>query len=125
MLSLFVRFLSSSIEFVELMVTGSRTIPLSYFLTDFTSLACFSIELFLCITPIPPASASDIAIFDSVTVSIAADNSGVLRDIFSVKLDEMSASLGRKSLYLGRSRTSSNVNALCFNFSISDYIQTH
>jgi len=58
-------------------------------------------------------------------VSIAADNSGILRGIFSVSLDEISASLGRKSLYRGRSKTSSNVNALCFNFSMTDYNQTN
>ena len=73
--------------------------------------------------PMPPASAREIAIFDSVTVSIAADKSGVLRVMFFVSLDSMQASLGRKSLYFGRSNTSSKVNALYFNFSMSDYNQ--
>ena len=71
----------------------------------------------------PPVSAKEIAIFDSVTVSIAADISGVLRTMFFVSFDSMDASLGRKSLYLGKSNTSSNVNALYFNFSMRDYNQ--
>ena len=97
-LNLLVRFFNSSIEFFELIVTGSLTIPLSYFFTAFTSIAWSSIELFLWITPIPPASASEIAIFDSVTVSIAADNNGIFKTILLVSFDEISTSLGRKSL---------------------------
>jgi hypothetical protein len=54
---------------------------------------------------------------------MAADKSGVLRIIFFVNFDSIQASLGRKSLYFGRSKTSSNVSALYFNFSMSDYNQ--
>ena len=46
----------------------------------------------------PPASAREIAIPDSVTVSIAADRSGIFKEIFFVRLDEMFTSLGSMSL---------------------------
>ena len=69
-------------------------------------------------------SYGNIYVTGNVQGSIGGNTHFGSSDIFLVKLDEMSASLGRKSLYLGRRRTSSKVNALCFNFSISDYIQT-
>ena len=71
--------------------------------------------------PIPPASAKAIAILDSVTVSIAAEIKGIFKRMLRVNFVSVLASLGRKSLYLGRSNTSSNVNAFCFNFSMTDY----
>ncbi len=46
-------------------------------------------------TPRPPFCAIAIAIFDSVTVSIAADKIGILSLISLVKFVEMSTSLGR------------------------------
>ena len=62
-------------------VTGSTTIPLSVFLTRRTSCACCSGLMFLWMTPIPPCRAMQIAVCASVTVSIAADSSGMLRVI--------------------------------------------
>ena len=47
-------------------------------ITFLISLICLSIVKFLCITPIPPALAKATAILDSVTVSIAEDNKGIL-----------------------------------------------
>ena len=64
------------------MVEGSLTTPLSYFFTALTSAACSSIELFLCRIPIPPFSASAIAMAASVTVSIAADTRGIFNEMF-------------------------------------------
>ena len=46
-LSSVVSCMSSLIVFVDLMVVGSLTTPLSYFLTVFTSKTCSSMELFL------------------------------------------------------------------------------
>ena len=77
MLYFFVIILISAIVIVGEAVTGSFTIPLSYFLTNLICLACSSIDIFLCIIPMPPSPANVIAIWDSVTVSIAADNIGV------------------------------------------------
>ena len=58
-------------------VTGSTTIPLSVFLTRRTSWACCSGVMFLWMTPMPPWRAMQIAVCASVTVSIAADSSGM------------------------------------------------
>ena len=68
-------------------VIGLRIIPLSERFTRSTSAACRSIDMFLWITPIPPARAIAIAISDSVTVSIAAETSGTLSVILRVKRD--------------------------------------
>ena len=95
----FVIILISAIDIVGEAVTGSFTIPLSYFLTNLICLACSSIDIFLCIIPIPPSPASVIAIWDSVTVSIAADNIGVCSWIFLVKLVLKITSVGRISEY--------------------------
>ncbi len=59
-------------------VTGSMIIPLSARFTFLTFIACCSMVIFLCKTPIPPSCAMAIAIFDSVTVSIAAETIGTL-----------------------------------------------
>ena len=61
----------------ELMVKGSLTTPLSYFLTAQTCLACCSILILLWIIPTPPSAAMAMARRDSVTVSIAAETSGI------------------------------------------------
>ena len=66
---------------------------------------------FLCITPIPPALAIAIAIGDSVTVSIAEDNSGIFNLNLFERLVVVSTCDGRISEYLGTSVTSSNVKA--------------
>ncbi len=59
------------------MVTGSTIIPLSERFTLSISPACCSMERLRCTTPSPPCWAMAIASRDSVTVSIAADISGV------------------------------------------------
>ena len=43
-------------------VTGSFITPLSYFFTNLICLACSSIDIFLCIIPMPPSPARVIAI---------------------------------------------------------------
>ena len=48
--------------------------------------------------PIPPASASAIAILDSVTVSMAAEIKGIFSEMFLESFDSVFVSLGRKSL---------------------------
>jgi hypothetical protein len=90
-------------------VIGLRIIPLSDRLTRSTSAAWRSIDMFLWITPIPPARAIAIAMSDSVTVSIAADAKGTLSEIPRVKRDVVATSFGWTSECLGVRRTSSNV----------------
>src|SRR5438105_908292 len=58
-------------------VTGLTTIPASNFLTLRTSSACSAIGMLRWITPMPPAWAIAIAKAPSVTVSIAAEISGM------------------------------------------------
>ena len=69
-----------------LIVIGSNTNPDSNRFTELTFEVCSSIVIFLWITPIPPACAKAIAMRDSVTVSIAADIIGILREIVDVSL---------------------------------------
>ena len=59
------------------MVTGSTTIPLSYFLTLVTSSACCWMVRFLWMNPRPPSCAMAMAVRASVTVSIAELTSGI------------------------------------------------
>ena len=61
--------------------------------------------------PIPPSSAIAIAIFDSVTVSIAEVKKGTLSKSFLVKLREIFVSKGSTFEYFGNSKTSSKVTA--------------
>ena len=61
--------------------------------------------------PMPPSWAMTMAMPLSVTVSIAAETSGMLRLIFRVRRVRRDASRGMKSEYAGTSRTSSNVSA--------------
>ncbi len=58
-------------------VTGSVIIPLWLRFTRCTSAACRAISRLRWITPIPPWRAIAIAIGDSVTLSIAAETSGM------------------------------------------------
>ena len=46
-----------------------------------TSCACCSIDMFLWMIPKPPSRAMAIAVFDSVTVSIAADRNGMFSNL--------------------------------------------
>ncbi len=59
----------------------------------------------------PPALAIAIAISDSVTVSMAADTSGMLSEIPVVNRDAVLTSRGCVRLWRGASSTSSNVSA--------------
>ena len=68
-------------------VTGSMIMPDSALFTALTLRACSSIVMFLCNTPIPPSRAMAIAIWLSVTVSIAAEIIGVFSDIFLENFD--------------------------------------
>ena len=69
-------------------------------------------DMFLWITPIPPARAIAIAISDSVTVSIAAETRGMLSGIPRVKREPVATSFGWVVEWRGARRTSSNVKAL-------------
>ena len=59
----------------------------------------------------PPALAIAIAIFDSVTVSIAEDNKGIFKDICFDNCIFVSTYEGSTSEYFGAKVTSSNVSA--------------
>ena len=61
--------------------------------------------------PIPPSDATAIAIFDSVTVSIAAEQKGKFKIMFLVNLVFKETSLGRTSECIGKTKTSSKVSA--------------
>ena len=68
--------------------------------------------------PIPPAFAIAIAIFDSVTVSIAEDKNGTFNFTFSVSLSETSVSDGNTFEYRGSNNTSSKVKDFnCYHIS--------
>src|SRR5688500_10515707 len=67
--------------------------------------------MFLCTTPIPPARAMAIAISDSVTVSIAAETSGMFSVIPRVNREAVLTSLGWVSECRGTRKTSSKVSA--------------
>src|SRR5690606_7061476 len=62
-------------------------------------------------TPIPPSCAVAIARPDSVTVSMAADTSGMFKVMSRVKRVLRDVSRGRMSEYAGTNKTSSNVSA--------------
>ena len=91
-------------------VIGLRIIPLSDRFTRSTSAAWRSIDMFLWMTPIPPARAIAIAISDSVTVSIAAEAKGTLSVMPRVKRDEVLTSFGCTVECRGESSTSSKVS---------------
>src|SRR3954463_5183421 len=63
-------------------------------------------------TPIPPARAIAIAISDSVTVSMAAEENGTLSEMPRVKRELVLTSLGCTSECRGESRTSSKVRTI-------------
>ena len=93
------------------MVTGFTTMPNSNFLTLRTSLACASAVRFLWMTPMPPTWAMAIAMAASVTVSIAADISGMPSSMVRVSRVRTSVWLGRTAEAAGFRRTSSKVSA--------------
>ena len=90
-------------------VIGFMIIPLSLRLTRSTSAACRSIVMFLCRTPMPPARAMAMAISASVTVSMAADTSGILREMVRVRRVTVETSRGWTVECRGTSSTSSKV----------------
>src|ERR1700751_1536652 len=61
-------------------------------------------------TPIPPCCASAMAMWASVTVSMAALMIGILRPMLCVRRVDVSASTGEISLWAGCRRTSSKVS---------------
>ena len=77
--------ITSRIEVVEVTVIGSRITPASNFFTRRTSAACWSIDMFLWMMPMPPHWAIVIASRASVTVSIAAERIGMLSWMFLVR----------------------------------------
>ena len=93
------------------MVTGFTTMPDSNFFTRRTCSACASSSMFLWMVPMPPCCAIAIARAASVTVSIAADISGMPRPISRVSRVRVSTSFGSTSEAAGSSNTSSNVRA--------------
>ena len=77
------------------MVSGLITMPVSNFFTRRTSAACSSMVRFLWITPMPPCCAMAMAIGASVTVSIAAEISGMFSRMLRVRRVRVSACPGR------------------------------
>ena len=93
------------------MVIGSTIMPDSLRLTLSISPACAAADMFLWMMPMPPFWAMQIAASCSVTVSIAADRSGVFSEISRVTWVLRSTSPGSTSEEPGSSRTSSKVSA--------------
>ena len=93
-------------------VIGSLTTPLSKRLTLATSPACRAGDMFLCTTPMPPSCAMAMASRASVTVSMAADTSGMLSAMLRVRRVLRETSRGTTRECAGTSRTSSKVSAL-------------
>src|SRR4029077_8403477 len=93
------------------MVTGLTTIPASNFFTLRTSSAWSAMGMLRWITPIPPAWAIAIASALSVTVSIAAEISGMPSSISRVSRVAVSVSAGKMPDAAGTSITSSKVSA--------------
>ena len=86
--------MTSSTDILGSMVIGSLTTPDSNRLTLSTRFACLWGVKFLWIMPMPPCSASAIAMLASVTVSIAAEITGILRLIFLVNFVSNETSFG-------------------------------
>src|SRR4051794_2905823 len=93
------------------MVTGFTTMPLSNFFTRRTCSACSSMERLRWTTPMPPAWAMAMASGASVTVSMAAEMSGMPSSIVLVSRVRVSTWEGRTSEAAGTSSTSSKVRA--------------
>ena len=93
------------------MVSGLTTMPASNFLTRRTSCAWASGVMFLWMMPRPPACAMAMASRLSVTVSMAAESSGMPRRISLVTLVPTAVSVGSTVEAAGISVTSSKVSA--------------
>src|SRR5581483_4346480 len=100
-------------------VTGSTIIPASERLTRSTSATWSSIERLRWTTPMPPTRARAIASRASVTVSIAAETTGIASSIPRVSRVRVETSFGSTSDSAGTSRTSSNARPSRANFSSS------
>ena len=83
--------------------------PFSARLTMCTWRACSAIPMFLCMTPMPPSRAMAMAMDASVTVSIAAETTGMFRVMLREKRVSKLTSRGNTSEYAGTSSTSSKV----------------
>ena len=94
-----------------LTVRGSRITPASYFFTCDTSLAWRSGLMFLWMMPMPPWAAMAIARRASVTVSMAAEISGILSLMRRVRRVFRLTSRGKTWERAGTNNTSSNVRA--------------
>lgn len=89
------------------MVMGSVTMPDSERFTRSTWFAWSSMDRLRCRTPTPPWRAIAIAMRDSVTLSMAADSSGMLTRTFLETCEAVSISSGAMSDGPGNSSTSS------------------
>ena len=98
---------TSSIVASGVVVIGSVIMPDSLRLTWSTIAAWSAMERFRCRMPRPPSRAIAIAMRASLTVSIAADSSGVATVMRRVTREDVSASDGMTSVCPGRSSTSS------------------
>ena len=92
-------------------VMGSTIMPDSLRLTFSTSSACPSTGRLRCNTPRPPSRARAMARRASVTVSMAADNMGMLRRMPGARSTLRSTSGGSTLEWPGTSNTSSKVRA--------------
>src|SRR6185312_7003063 len=99
-------------------VTGWVIMPDSERLTRSTWDAWSATERLRCSTPAPPCRAIAIAIRASVTVSIAAETSGMFTVMLRLSRVRVRASPGARSEYPGTSRTSSKVSPSSANFSL-------
>ena len=114
------RFMASVIEVSGDTVIGLVIIPDSERFTRSTSAAWSVMERLRWMTPIPPSRAIAMASLDSVTVSMAADTSGIASEILRVSRLSVEASAGRISEAAGTSSTSSNVRPSRPNFSAKE-----
>ena len=87
-------------------VIGSVTMPDSDRFTRSTWLAWSSMDRLRCSTPTPPWRAMAIAMRDSVTLSMAAESSGMLTRTLREMREEVSTSFGR---HVGRARQQQHV----------------
>lgn len=88
-------------------VIGSVTMPDSERFTRSTWLTWSSMDRLRCSTPTPPCRAMAIAMRDSVTLSIAAESSGMFTRTLREMRDEVSTALGSTSEAPGSNSTSS------------------
>ena len=90
--------------------------PFSERFTMSTCSACWLMDIFLWMMPMPPSRAMAMAMRYSVTVSMAALIRGIFSRIFFVSWVCRSTSAGNTSLAAGISSTSSKVRPCLTNF---------